>query len=97
MALPDQFYLSPDSPLLLTAIGRQTQHAGRTTLHVSSPPARHGWARKAFQRIGAFFAGLRQTAEQLTPLEKWHRILSQALVKYLNGRQIGPPHLLQTS
>ena len=78
-------------PLLLTAIGRRTQHAGRTTLHVSSPHARHGWARRAFTRIGLFFAELRQTAEQLTPLDRWYRILSQALVKYLQGQQLKPP------
>jgi hypothetical protein len=78
-------------PLLLTAIGRQTLHAGRTTLHVSSPHGRHGWVRQAFTRIGAFFAELRQTAEQLTPLDRWYRILSLALVKYLHGRQLEPP------
>jgi len=82
-------------PLLLTAIGRQTQHAGRTTLHVSSPHGRHGWARQAFTRIGAFFAELRQTAEQLTSLDRWYRILSQALVKYLHGRQLKPPTRIQ--
>jgi hypothetical protein len=82
-------------PLLLTAIGRRTQHAGRTTLHVSSPHGRHGWARKAFTRIAAFFADLRQTAEQLTPLERWYRILSQALVKYLHGRWLDPPRRIQ--
>jgi hypothetical protein len=82
-------------PLLLTAIGRQTQHAGRTTLHVSSPHGRHGWARQAFTRIGVFFAELRQTAEQLTPLERWYRILSQALVKYLRGRRLEPPRRIQ--
>lgn len=81
-------------PLLLTAIGRRTQHAARTTLHVSSPHGRHGWARRAFTRIGAFFAELRQTAEQLTPLDRWYRILSQALVKYLHGRQLDPPRRL---
>ena len=82
-------------PLLLTAIGRQTQHAGRTTLHVSSPHGRHGWARHAFTRIAGFFTTLRQTAEQLTPLDRWYRILSQALVKYLHGRQLEPPRQIQ--
>jgi len=82
-------------PLLLTAIGRQTQHAGRTTLHVSSPHGRHGWARQAFTRIGALFADLRQAAEQLTALDRWYRILSQALVKYLHGRQLEPPRRIQ--
>lgn len=83
-------------PLLLTAIGRQTQHAGRTTLHVSSPHGRHRWARQVFTRIGAFFAELRRTAEQLSPLDRWYRILSQALVKYLHGRQLDPPRQIQT-
>ncbi len=82
-------------PLLLTAIGRQTQHARRTTLHVSSPHGRHRWARHAFTRIAAFFTTLRQTAEQLTPLDRWYRILSQALVKYLHGRQLEPPRRIQ--
>jgi hypothetical protein len=82
-------------PLLLTAIGRQTQHAGRATLHVSSPHGRHGWARQALTRIGAFFAELRQTAERLTPLERWYRILSLALVKYLHGRRLEPPQRIQ--
>jgi hypothetical protein len=84
-------------PLLLTAIGRQTQHAGRTTLHVSSPHGRHGWARAALTRIGVFFAGLRQTAEQLMPLDRWYRILSQALVRYLHGRQLAPPPRIQAT
>ena len=82
-------------PLLLTAIGRQTQHAGRTTLRVSSPHGRHRWARQAFTRIGVFFADLRQTAEQLTPLDRWYRILSQALMKYLHGRRLEPPRRIQ--
>ena len=82
-------------PLLLTAIGRQTQHAGRTTLHVSSPHGRHGWARQALTRIGNFFDALRQTAEQLTPLDRWYRILSLALTKYLHGRQLEPPRLIR--
>ena len=82
-------------PLLLTAIGRQIQHAGRTTLQVSSSHARHAWARQAFTRIGAFFADLRQTAEQLTQLDRWYRILSQALVKYLHGRSLRPPKRIQ--
>jgi len=84
-------------PLLLTAIGRQTRHAGRTALHVSSPHGRHGQARGAFARIGAFFAELRQIAEQLTPLQRWYRIVSRALTKYLQGRQLDPPRQIQAT
>jgi hypothetical protein len=41
--------------------------------------------------IDPFFSELRKTAEQLTALERWYRILSQALVKYLRGRKLIPP------
>ncbi len=81
--------------LLLTAIGRQTTHAGHTTIDVSSAHAKHAWARAALTRIGAFLESLRSTAEQFTPIERWYRILSEALVKYLKGRQLDPPRLLQ--
>jgi len=81
-------------PLLLTAIGRQTTHAGRTTIHVSSTHARHPWVRGALTRIGAFLETLRSTAEQLSPVERWYRILSEALIKYLKGRKLDPPRML---
>ena len=82
-------------PLLLTAIGRQTRHGGQTTIHVSSPHAKHPWARQALMRMSRFFAGLWASAEQLTPLDRWYRILSQAMVKYLRGRQLVPPRRIQ--
>ena len=82
-------------PLLLQAIGRQTQHAGQTTITITSPHGAHHHARRAFLRIAGFFAQLRQTAEQLTELDRWYRILSYALVKYLKGRQLDPPRRLQ--
>ena len=82
-------------PLLLQAIGRQTQHAGQTTITITSPHGNHHRARRAFVRIARFFAQLRQTAEQLTDLDRWYRILSFALVKYLKGRQLDPPRRLQ--
>jgi hypothetical protein len=84
-------------PLLLTAIGRQTSHAGRTTIHVSSSHGKHAKARLALTRIGVFLEHLRSTAEQLTPVERWYRILSEALVKYLKGRKLDPPRQLQVA
>jgi hypothetical protein len=81
-------------PLLLSAVGRMTNHAGRTTLIISSTHGEHHRAREAFARIAKFFASLRKTAEQLTALERWYRILSQALKKFLRGRQLrAPPRL----
>ena len=82
-------------PLLLHAIGRQTSHAGRTTLTITSVHGEHYRARRALTRIAGFFADLRRTAEQLTAVERWYRILSHALIKYLRGRQLRPPPLLQ--
>jgi len=55
----------------------------------------HGEHHRAFLRIAGFFARLRQTAEQLTDLDRWYRILSYALIKYLKGRQLDPPRRLQ--
>ena len=50
--------------------------------------ARQGRRRGASMRaIAGFLAKLRQTAEQLNPVERWYRILSRApSVKYLKGR-----------
>jgi hypothetical protein len=36
-------------------------------------------------------AQLRQTAEQFDPVQRWYRILSEALKRYLKGRQLDPP------
>jgi hypothetical protein len=57
-------------PLLLQAIGRQTSHAGRTTVTVTSSHRNQNQARRALTRIAAFFCELRKTAEQLTVLER---------------------------
>jgi transposase-like protein len=82
-------------PLLLQAIGRQTSHAGRTTVTVTSSHGEHRRAREALTRIAGFFSELRKTAEQLTPLERWYRILSEALKKFRRGRILVPPRQLQ--
>ena len=81
-------------PLLLQAVGRQTSHAGRTTVTITSSHGEHARARAALTRIAGFFTQLRKTAEQLTALERWYRILSQALKKFLRGRKLVPPRSL---
>jgi len=81
-------------PLLLQAIGRQTSHAGRTTVTITSSHGEHERARAALTRIAGFFAKLRKAAEQLTALERWYEILSQALKKFLRGRTLVPPRQL---
>ena len=81
-------------PLLLHAVGKQTRHGGQTRITISSPHARADWAQAACRRMATFFKDLMETAEQLTPTQRWYRILSQALVKYLRGRQLQPPNPL---
>ena len=78
-------------PLLLSAIARRTQHAGQVTLTISSTHGMRDKARRAYVRIAGFLASLRKTAEQLDPLERWYRILSEALRYFLKGRQLRPP------
>src|SRR5438309_5626487 len=81
-------------PLLMQAIARQTQHAGQVTLTISSTHGEQQKARRAYLRIADFLAQLRQTAEQLDPVQRWYRILSEALKRYLKGRQLDPPRRL---
>jgi len=78
-------------PLLLTAVARQTQHAGQVKLTISSVHGKQNWARRAYVRIARFLAELRQSAEQLDPVQRWYRILSEALRYFLQGRQLAPP------
>jgi hypothetical protein len=80
-------------PLLLHAVGKQTQHAGQTTLVISTTHGKSAQVRACYQRINRFLKELKSTAEQLNRDQRWCRILSQALVKYLHGRQLKPPNL----
>jgi len=82
-------------PLLLSAIAQRTRHAGQVTLTISSTHGLRDKARRAYVRIAGFLAELRENAEQLDPLEKWYRILSEALRHFLHGRQLQPPLRLQ--
>lgn len=70
----------------MSAIARRTQHAGQVTLTISSAHGLPDKADRAYVRIAEFLADLRETAEQLDPLERWYRILSEALRYFLKGR-----------
>ncbi len=78
-------------PLLLHSVARQTRHAGQTHLTVTACHGRRQWVIQALARISQFFRHLRETAEQLTSTDRWFRILSKAMAKYLRGRQLRPP------
>ncbi len=78
-------------PLLLHAVAKQSRHAGQKRIIISSMHGQADAAARALRAIAAFFADLKQTAEQLSDLERWCRILSRALIKYLKGRELRPP------
>jgi hypothetical protein len=78
-------------PLLLHGVGKQTTHAGQKTLTITSSHGRASFARAAYQRINDFFNHLKAIAPQLTPVQCWYRILSEAMKKYLQGTILRPP------
>jgi len=65
-------------------------------LTISCPDATAEKVEQRYRNIAAFFKELWVTAEQLTPLQRWSRILSLALIKYPRGRQLQPPNCLPT-
>jgi hypothetical protein len=95
LADPDKHTESITSrPLLLHAPAKLTRHGGQTRLSISHAHADVAQVEDACRALAAFLSGLMRTAEQLTPMQRWCRVLSQALVKYLRGRPLHPPDLL---
>ena len=92
LAEPDKHLEAITSrPLLLTAIAERIRHARQTTLRIASAHGRAAWASSALAGIAAFLNGLINAAEQLTPTQRWYRILSHALRHFLEGRELRPP------
>jgi hypothetical protein len=78
-------------PVLLQAPVRQITHGCQRRLLISHQHAEAGWVERVWRNLAAFLHGLRLTAEQLPSTERWYRILSRAIRKYLHGRQLKPP------
>ena len=92
LAEPDKHLEAITSrPLLLTAIAERIRHARQTTLRIASTHAKAPWAARALAGIAAFLGTLANAAEQLTPEQRWYRILSHALRYFLRGRVLKPP------
>jgi hypothetical protein len=81
--------------LLQHAICPQNPACRPHPLSVSSTHGEQQVARRAYLRIARFFASLRAKAEQLDAVQRWYLILSEAVRKYLHGRQLIPPARLQ--
>ena len=80
-------------PLLLHAVGKQSTHAGQTFIKITSTHGKTPKVKKLLNRIVTFFKTLKD-AEQLSSEQRWYRILSKALEKYLHGRLLQPPILI---
>lgn len=78
-------------PLLLFSVGKQTVHAGQTKLSISSAHGSKSKVKLFLNRIASFFNELKAIAEHLTQPQRWYRILSKAVEKYLGGKQLQPP------
>ena len=81
-------------PLLLGAVARQTQHAGQTTITITPTHGEVSKIQTMLTGLSTFLNGLMEAAEQLTSVERWRRILSQAFEKALGGRPLREPTLV---
>jgi hypothetical protein len=98
LAEPDKHYEAIVSrPLLLQGVGKQTTHAAQKTLTITSTHGRSAYVKAAYERICKFFDDIKSIAPQLTPLQCWYRILSEAMKKYLQGSILRPPDLINYS
>lgn len=92
LAVPDKHLEAITSrPLLLHGVGKLSHHSGKQTLTITQSHGRRDDVVAAYKRMSRFFSRLKQIAPQLSPIACWYRILSEALKKYLNGRQLHPP------
>jgi hypothetical protein len=66
-------------PLLLHAIGRKTSHGNQSTLTLTSLHAQASLIQTAMKAVTRFLFSIRSVAEQLTPGERWRRILLVAV------------------
>lgn len=92
LAKPDKHLEAITSrPLLLHAVGKQVTHAGQTRISISSTHGKINKVHLLLNRVATFFSELKKIAEQLTSEQRWYRILSKAVEKYLHGRLLQPP------
>ena len=95
LAEPDKHFEAITSrPLLLHGVDKQTTHAGQKTLTFTTTHGRAAYIRQAYQRVSNFFDQLKTIAPQLTPIQCWCRILSEAMKKYVHGALLKPPNCL---
>jgi hypothetical protein len=82
---------STSRPLLLQAVAKQTEHAGQRHLTITSTHAMAETVQRALRGLSSFLRHLRETAEQLDPLQLMQRILNHAFRVLLGGKPLKPP------
>jgi hypothetical protein len=82
-------------PLLLHAVAKKTTHAGQTYVTITSMHAKIGDVSKILGKLSDFFNHVRTTAEQLDWWQRWRIILSRIFVKYLGGRLLSMPKMIE--
>lgn len=93
LAEPDKHLEAITSrPLLLSSVGKLTETSRQKTMTITHSHGRAEQIQKTYQRIHHFFNDLKANAPQLSDLECWCRILSEAMKKYLGGRILKPPN-----
>jgi hypothetical protein len=69
-------------PLLMHAIGREINHAGQTTILLTSTHAQASQVQRLLTDLSLFLSGLKNTAEQLTGEQCWERIWERILTPF---------------
>ena len=96
LAIPDKHAEAITSrPLLLHAVAKKTSHAGQTRVTITSTHAKAERIRQVLRNLAAFFSYLRSTAEQLNWHQRWRMILSRIFVKFLGGRLLSAPKMIE--
>jgi hypothetical protein len=98
LVVPDKHLEGGTSrPLLLNAIGRQTRHAGQTTLKVTSTHAKRESVAALLTKTTKFLKQVSSIAEQFKTKDSWTVILSAAFRAFLQGRLLGAQGTLISS
>jgi hypothetical protein len=69
-------------PLLMCAVGREIQHAGQTTIVLTSTHAQASQVQELLTNLSLFLSGLKNTAEQLSAQQRWQRIWERILTPF---------------
>ena len=80
-------------PLLLHGVATQTRHAGQTRLTITSTHAKQSAIQAVLTNLAGFLDSLKNTAEQLTDVQRLSAILDRAFAKFMLATT-EPPVLL---